>query len=275
MVEPETKPEDKVDLKLGEKTPVDTKPKDTTKPTQEDLNWREKLPDDLKGNESLQKFKTLNEFSTAYLNLQKKLGDNSLYSLQDKHDSETAKKTLESLFPEQKYSDDVDPDFAKIAEEHKVPALLGQEIDKKFKEVKEKKFKAEREAKIHQYKKDLKDADSDNNLERLLGVGLQKLGMSFVEYKDLFKDEHLNPKVVEKIAGVGKSTMSDEHIDITAGGTGGLTSDPDDLKSMISNLSRQKITAVSASDRIAIETELTKVKAKLNKVMENKPKGMF
>lgn len=261
--------EENVDLELDtkeekEKTPT---PEKKQEPSQKSLNWREKLPDDLRKSDSMMKFKTIEDLSRSYMSLESRLGKVGKLDIDSLDSSDKERKALSLMFGKKDYK--VSDDFLPLAKKHFLPPAVAKEIDEELQSIYKEKEKKNSFNKVSEYKTELKAIKSnDANLERYLNVGLKKMGMSFEKYKDIFKDEHLNPKIVSLFAEQGKKSMSERHIEIEEGKTGGLPSNLEDLKQMLIKSSRDLLMAQNITEKNAINQQIEEIQAKMNKTQQ-------
>ena len=252
----------------------DEKKKPSGEPSQKDLDWRQHLPEDRRLDKNIEKFKTLSDLVDGYNNLSSKMGKLSgalTKGAQDGTDLDKTKKLMEELFEQKDYDKDFDPDLGAALKKQAIPKPVAEAILKDYSTLNKESIESERSEKMRQYKDKLADLDKDGNLDRYLKVGLRKLDIPPSQYKKLFGDNAYNPDLVAKIMGLAKKDMSEKHIAINEGETGGLPSSVDELRSRLKNLSREKIAAYSRNDireMNEIKAETEDIKVKLNAMLQ-------
>ena len=277
IIDPAEEPE-KPPAEEPEKPPTE---KEETKeePTQKELDWRNSLDDDVKTAASLNKFKTVKELAASYLNLEKALSSQGKKGFIDptavRSSYEEATKASEKLFgidEETKY--DVKEEAVNdILRKHKVPPQLYNAANKDIQDFQEQKNKAEKENKLKEYKEGCGDLMDRSKLAVRLKAGFKALDITQKEWFEYLGVEAANPKIIEKIAALGKNSVSEESLKIKEGGTGNLPSNSEVLAKMIGDLKIRTLKAKKGSrDEFELRRELDKVKAKYNQVSKNTEK---
>ncbi len=238
--------------------------------SQEDLDWRQGLKDaDLRVDQSLSKFKTMDDLAKSYKHLQSKLGERPI-ELNEESSYEDHLKVSEQVYKiEEKHYETFDEEIRDIAKKHKLPPeqfknyLKDAEMAKKESEVK---YETQ---KVEKYKEQILSKLEQEKFDVRFKAGLAALEMTTDEYKELMGSEALNPNLALKIAKLGEKQYDDTVLEIKEGKPGGLPSDPDFLTAKIKHLARQKMNAKLSGDVRAerdIESDLAAARAKFNSI---------
>ena len=249
--------------------------------SQEKLDWRNDLPDELKTSETLLKFKDVEGLAQSYVRLEKKIGEKSLATvLDDKATYDEKLQFSEEVFKlkEDKYKNSgLSDQEAKLAWDNRVPPAQASAFLKDVVEFNKKEKDVKNTQKQDSYKEEIKKQFPDESVLNVrVSAGLKALGMTFNDYKDTVKDEAFNPKLIKAIAELGKSQYSEKVLEIKEGKPAGLPSDPAVLRAKINKLSKVRVNLkVGTRDRLLADKELEEVKAKLNEAMATPARSQF
>ena len=243
------------------------------KESQEELDWRSQIDEDLKKDNSLAKFKTVTDLAKSYKHLESKLGKKIPELNEDAKYDDFLKFSEETYKIKEDSYADLNEDLQAVALKHKLPPEQLKNYLKDASDVEKVNAEKESNRKQQMYKEQILNELPEDKFDVRFKAGLKALNMTAQEYKETLGVESLNPKLALKIAELGKNQYSEGVTLAKEGEPAGLPSDPDFLRDRIEVLSKEFMRAVSARDlRVQqdIQDELAVVKAKYNKVKELK-----
>ena len=260
--EPEAKPVKQDKTKEGEAS-------------QEELDWRAKLSDDLKSSKSLAKFKTVENLASSYIHLENKSGKWAELSSKDQKNTATQADTLKTIYGDQEYSEDLPKAFTESVKGYNLPAELAESLYKTYEEKNKEFQEKQREAKIQELKANLKNRPTIEDDNRFFTRGLKVAGLEVSNYKAIFGDAGLNEKIFETFVKIGRDSMSDKHIAMEQGKTGGLPSDWDTLRADLRNLHSAKHQATDGLKQREIQKQIDDIVVKMNKVKKPSDRPVY
>ena len=251
------------------------------KPKSQPEHWTSSLQDEnLKKNADVVSFTTIDALAEAYVKLNTKLASDTTTSvkpLTDEASYEDTAKTAEAMLNVKKDAYTEEFKHKDLAFKHKLPAKL---IEPFFKDLEADTNKASADANaatLEKYKEEISAKIDDKTLETRMDAGLKALGMTRNSYKELLPElERNKPELVLAIAELGKKQYTTKQQQILDGKDDDLPTDPEILRSMISDLSSRQLTlSMSGQDTFHIDKELRNVKLKFNQVNQSvRPSGV-
>lgn len=239
-------------------------PVEKTDPSQEQLDWRRGLSEDLRTKENFLKFKTVSDLANSYSELEKKLGGGGLNNINKDTSHEEIISSMTKVLNLKKESfKDINPELQDIGLKNGIHPNTFKNIVDEIEGV----YKSKEDIKQQSYQKSLVGISEEE--ERNINAGLDYLGMSYKEYKNIFKGESLNPDVLNKIKDLGSKHRDDGITKIKEGNsTGGLPSSSEELNALFEMKSREILLLRDKGDFVAadkIRQDLGKIKAKYQK----------
>ena len=248
--------------------------------TQKDLDWRKDLPDELKTNETLQKFKTKKDLAESYITLEKKLGS-GIPNLTKDSPLDDVGKTLSKMLDikEDSYDKELPEGVKKAALSSGVhPKALTKVVDTYKKET-EKTQKTQHITQEKAWKDELVKGKDKAEFEKNVNFGLKTMKLSFSEYKEIFGKNSFNPRVMSYVEGLGKKGRGEHIVKIQEGkSTGDLPSDGKELMAMFDRLTTQIGNLRAKSEFLKaeeLEQKQLKVQHKIAAIRSKPPKSMF
>ena len=256
------------------KTDNEESVKDKT-PSQKDLDWRNFKSEDLKKNESLLRYKTLDDLGNAYLSLERKLGSDRL-RMDKERPVETGTALRKTL--DLKEGDYPKEDFPKELRESALKYGIGPKALKEFRKtyddyrsVKENK---EFEKRQEGWRAELLKGKDKKDFEASVRYGLKQIGLKYEQFKEIFGKETLNPKIIGFVEKLGIKARSEEPIKILEGKShGNLPSDLGVLNEMFKRENKLKNEARSKQEFEKADrhkAEIAKIHAKIMKIQRTR-----
>lgn len=245
-------------------------------PTQEELDWRESLKgDELKKNKSLLKFKTVDNLAKSYLEAEKKLGHFTNISHLTKSTNpekvgEALKKVLALDEKEYKNAETAGEETVKEALNLGISPKALTRVLEKHQSFLEKKAQSESSETLAKWKDEFIGKRDVSEVEKDIIAGLRVLGMTDEEFRDVFREHALNPKMLSFVEKKGKEARDEDLAKIRENRvTGGLPSSEEELLIMFDELSIAEATARNKgkmAEALEAQDKLNKVAAKLSSI---------